>query len=273
MRGIENVSNKTVVLTGVTSGIGAEFLKMIADPKLNNTVLAVSRTAEEKLVGCASNIIPFNADITKKEDIDRIFDKAESLFGKIDIFYNNAGFPYIERFDYLDWDRMEHIYRGNTLGPVYMYTKYLNHLNGRPGHLAYTISCIGKMALPAYALYTSAKYGLMGFQEAIRLEMPPNMKLTCLNPPPTDTNFFLRGSDGVEVKKPWPVFPAKSIAKIMFKGMAAGKEEVYPWVWKVLGPFFLNLKFTQKIYWAIEKINMRHNLAAIDAAKAAKANK
>ena len=270
MRGIENVSNKTMVLTGTTSGIGAALLKLFADPKLNNTILAVSRTAEEKLAGYAPNVIPFNADTTKKESIDSIFEKAESLFDKIDIFYNNAGFPYIENFNYLDWERMEYIYNGNTLGPAYMYSKYLNHLNGRPGHLCYTISCIGKMALPGYALYTSAKFGLHGFQQAIRLEMPSNMKMTCLYPVGTDTNFFSAGSDGVEIKKPWPIQRPEYIAKCMFKGMVKGKKEIYPHLWTLLWPFMNNLGFARKIYWSMEQSKMRYNFEVIAAEKAKK---
>ena len=267
---LANVSNKKMVLTGTTSGIGAVLLKLFSDPKLNNTILAVSRTAEEKLKDYAPNVIPFNADITKKEGIDSIFAKAEELFDKIDIFYNNAGFPYIENYNYLNWERMEYIYNGNTLGPVYMYAKYLQHLNGRPGHLAYTISCIGKMALPGYALYTSAKFGLHGFQQAIRLEMPDNLKLTCLYPVGTDTNFFSAGSDGIEVKKPWPIQRPEYIAKLMFKGMAKGKKEIYPHAWVALWPIMNNFAFARNIFWGMERKKMVYNFEVLAAAKAKK---
>ena len=273
MKGIENISNKTMVLTGTTSGIGAVLLKLFSDPALNNTILAVSRSAEEKLAGYAPNVIPFNADIASKEGIDSIFAKAESLFEKIDIFYNNAGYPYIENFNYLDWDRMQYMYNGNVVGPAYMYTKYLNHLNGRKGHLAYTISFIGKMALPGYALYTSAKFGMHGFQQAIRLEMPDNMKLTCLYPVGTDTNFFSAGSDGIEIKKPWPIQKPEYIADLMVRGMAKGKKEIYPTVVHLLWPFLNNLPFTRKIFWAMEQSKMRYNFKVLAEAKKEKATK
>ena len=267
MKGIENISNKKMVLTGATSGIGYQLLKRFADPALNNTILAVSRSAEEKLKDFAPNVIPFNADISCKESIDSIFAKGEELFGKIDIFYNNAGYPYIENFNYLDWDRIQYMYNGNVVGPAYMYSKYYNHLNGREGHLAYTISFIGKMALPGYALYTSAKFGMHGFQQAIRLEMPKNMKMTCLYPVGTDTNFFSRGSDGVEIKKPWPIQKPEYIANCMVKGMAKGKKEVYPFVVTLLWPFLNNLGFTRKIFWAMEQKKMRYNFEVLAAAK------
>ena len=76
---LENISNKKMVLTGASSGIGAALLKIFADPKLNNTILAVSRTSEEKLKDYAPNVIPFNADISTQDGIDSIFAKAEEL--------------------------------------------------------------------------------------------------------------------------------------------------------------------------------------------------
>ncbi|MBR2048725.1 MAG: SDR family NAD(P)-dependent oxidoreductase [Oscillospiraceae bacterium] len=273
MKGIENISNKKIVLTGASSGIGYELLKLLADPALHNTILAVSRTSEQKLAGFAPNVIPFNADISSKDSIDGIFAKAESIFDKIDIFYNNAGFPYVENYNYLNWDRVEYIFKGNTLGPIYMYPKYLKHLNGRPGHLCYTISCIGKMALPGYALYTGAKFGLHGFQQAIRLELPDNLKLTCLYPVGTDTNFFAAGSDNVEIKKPWPIQKPEYIAKLMVKGMAENKKEIYPHAWRMLWPIMNNCGFARKIFWSMEQKKMRYNFEVLAAAKAKQTKK
>ena len=270
MRGIENISNKTMVLTGASSGIGYQLLKRFAAPELNNRILAVSRNAVKKLSDFAENVIPFDADITTKEGIESIFAKGEELFGKIDIFYNNAGFPYIENYNYLDWDRIQYMYNGNVVGPAYMYAMYLKHLDGRPGHLAYTISFIGKMALPGYALYTSAKFGMHGFQQAIRLEIPENMKLTCLYPVGTDTNFFSAGTDGVEIKKPFPIQKPEYIADCMVKGMAKGKKEIYPLVVHLLWPFLNNLPFTRKIFWAGEQKKMRYNFEVLAKAKAEK---
>jgi len=273
MRGIENISNKKIVLTGASKGIGYCLLKQLSDPKLNNTILAVSRTAEAALADYAPNVIPFNADICTKEGIESIFAKAESLFDKIDIFYNNAGFPYVENYNYINWDRLSYIFNGNTVGPIYMYALYLKHLNGRPGHLAYTISCIGKMALPGYALYTGAKFGLHGFQQAIRLELPENVKLTCLYPVGTDTNFFNAGSDGVPIKKPWPIQKPEYIADLMVKGLATGKKEIYPHLWRLLWPIMNNVGLARKMFWAMEGKKMVYNFEVIAAAKAKKESK
>jgi len=197
------IKNKKIVLTGASSGIGLEVMKLLAADG-SNTILAVARHIDG-LSRAASNIIPFAADVSNKEGIDSVFAKAEELFGTVDIFYANAGTPYFEEYDYEDWDRLSYIFELNTLGPAYTYVKYKHHLNGRPGHLVYTVSAIGEMAMPGFALYSASKFGLNGFQQGIRLEMPENMKMTCIYPVSTHTNFATVAGNGVPVDLPEPV--------------------------------------------------------------------
>ena len=267
MRGIQNISNKKIVLTGAASGIGLEVLKLLADPKYGNTILAVDLNASD-LDGFAPNVIPLKADITVKEQIDLIFEKAESMFKKIDIYYNNAGGPFYERYDYVDWERTRYLYDLNTIAPVYMYAKYLNHLNGRDGHLCYTISCISHVALPGYAHYVASKFGLRGFQQAIRLEKPKNMKLTCLYPVGTATRFFAadKSRAKIEHERCWPIQNPAKVAKKMVKGMAKGSKNIYPVFWCVFYPFFVVLPFTKRFYWWEEGRKFKRYIANAEAA-------
>lgn len=222
------ITNKNIVLTGASSGIGLEVLKLLAKGD-GNVILAPSRTAEEKLAGFAENVIPFNADTGTQAGVDAIFEKAEEVFEgeKIDIFYANAGFPYYEEFNYTDWERVKRIFDVNTLSPIYTYAKYKEHLKGRQGVLAYTVSAIGRMAMPGYALCSASKFALHGFQEAIRLEADKNLQITCLYPVATDTNFF-KVANEVEFEKPFPVQKSDIVARKMVEGIEKGKKFVSP---------------------------------------------
>ncbi len=247
------IRNKTIVLTGASSGIGLEVLRLfMKDP--GNTILAVSRRAEERLAGFPDNVIPFNMDVSSAEGVDAIFKKADEVFEgkKIDIFYANAGFPYYEEFNYTDWDRVKAMFDTNTLSPIYTYSKYIKHLDGRPGVLAMTISAIGQMAMPGYAIYSASKFGLQGFQEAIRLEKPKNLQLTCLYPIATDTNFF-NVANPVPFEKPFPVQKPEVVARKMVEGIEQGKPFVSP------SPLFAFAKVlmgvcppVRTVYWALE---------------------
>ena len=246
------INGKRIVLTGASSGIGLEVLKLLKEGP-DNQILAVSRHAVEKLTGFAPNVVPFDCDVSSPEGIEKLFDKAESMFEKIDIFYANAGFPYYERYDYMDWERVERMFRTNTFSPMYTFSRYLKHLNGRDGHLAITVSAIGQMAVPGYAIYSASKFATQGFQQAVRVEKPDNLKMTCLYPVATDTNFFVVAADGEKFEKPFPVQKPEVVARKMVAGIENGKKYVSPCflfaVSKVLMGVF---PFVREIYWKLE---------------------
>ncbi|MBO4379078.1 MAG: SDR family NAD(P)-dependent oxidoreductase, partial [Clostridia bacterium] len=173
-------------------------------------------------------VILFPCDLSTQEGVDALFAKAEEEFEKIDILICNAGAPYYERYDYEDWERIERIFRLNTFSCMYSYSKYLNHLGGRDGQLVYTISAMGEMALPGYALYASTKFAMKGFQEAIRVESPKNLRITCVYPVSTKTNFFKVGGDGHKMEQPFPVQTAEAVAKAVVRGVERGKKQIYP---------------------------------------------
>lgn len=249
---INLIENKNIVLTGASSGIGLEVLKILSRGK-GNRILAVSRKIES-LEGFAANVYPFSCDVSSAEGVDRIFEKAEEVLGNIDIFYANAGFPYFEEYNYTDWDRVKKIFDTNTLSPIYTYSKFLKHLDGRKGTLAYTISAMGRMAMPGYALYAASKFAMAGFQEAIRLEKPDNLKITCVYPVATKTNFFNVGGGGVKLKKPFPVQKASTVAKAAVRGIAKEIEQISPcFLFDVSQVLMGVIPPVKTLYWNLEK--------------------
>jgi len=251
------IRGKTVVITGASSGIGKEVLDRLADPEAGNKVLATSRTIE-KLKGYGSNVTLYNCDVSKKEGVDKLFEKAESMFDKVDLVIANAGAPYYEKFDYVDWDRIQNIFNLNTISPIYTYSKYLEHLNGREGHIAFTISAMGEMAIPGYALYTATKFAMKGFQEEIRLEAPKNIKITAVYPVSTATNFFNVGGNGIDVGRPFPVQKAELVAERMISGIDKAKKHIYPCrIWKPSKALMTVIPQVKSVYWGIEKNRLK----------------
>ena len=141
--------------------------------------------------------------------------------------------------------------------PIYSLQKYIEYLDGKPGHFAITVSAIGKMAIPGYALYSSSKFAMQGFQEGFRLEMPKNVKLTCLYPIATDTGFFKKAVEGQKDKvireKPFPVQKPTHVAKKMVKGLEKGKKSVNPSkLFSLAGVLFAICPPIKKFYWHLE---------------------
>ena len=245
------ITNKKIVLTGADSGIGFEVLKLLAAEKTNK-ILAVDINCK-KMNTLSDNVTTMVCDVSSKENVDLIFNKATELFGKIDIFYANAGYPYYELMDYEDWDRTARMFETNVYSPIYSYQKYVKHLNGTDGHFCITVSAIGKMAMPGFTTYSASKFAMEGFQQGIRFELPRNVKLTCLYPIATDTNFFATANK-VEFERPFPVQSPKVVAKKMVKGIEKNKKSVNPsFLFTLSGVLFTILPPVKKVYLALEK--------------------
>ena len=244
------IKGKTIVLTGANSGIGLEVFKLLYK---DNKMLCVDKNVDVLKKYESDNIFVMQQDVSSKEAVDEIFEVALEKLGSIDIFYANAGYPYYEEFNYVDWDRVARMFETNVYSPIYSYQKYRKYLNGRKGVFAITVSAIGTMAMPGFTVYSASKFAMQGFQEGLRLELPKNIQLTCLYPVATDTGFF-KAANEIEFKKPFPVQKPAVVAKKMVRGIEKHKKTVSPCALfgfaKVLMKFF---PCVRTMYWALEK--------------------
>ncbi len=249
------IKNKNIVLTGCNSGIGYEVLMLLL--KGDNKVLCVDRETYNLDKLKDDNAIVMKMDVGTQEGVDAVFARAEKEFDFIDIFYANAGYPYYEELNYVDWDRTKAMFDTNVFSPIYSYEKYREYLDGRDGIMAITVSAIGTMAMPGFTIYSSSKFAMHGFQQGLRLELPKNIQLTCLYPIATDTNFFYTANE-VKFYKPFPVQNPKHVAKCMVNGIEKGKKNVSP---SKLFDFAIQLmKFVpvvRTLYWGEELIKFK----------------
>lgn len=246
-----NLSNKNIILTGASSGIGQELLAKLC--KYDNTkIIAVARNTDNIPKG--RNIFPFSADLSKEKEVDRLFEYGEELFGTIDIFIANAGFAYLEELNEPDWQHIEKIYSLNTTSVIYSLLKFSSQDTEKPLQFACTLSAVAFVPLHGYALYCSSKAALHQFIESYRYEQKGNLTITAIYPVATKTAFFDHASGADNTPAPWPQQRVESVVKKIIRGIEKGKSRIYPsTLYRIFYPIGRAFPIFLKIYSSIEK--------------------
>ena len=243
------LENKRIVITGATSGIGLHLTKTLAEIK-GTQIIAVGRKIEN--IPNAPNIIPFRADVSKPEEVDKLFQFAVEKMDGIDVFFANAGFAYYEKLGASSWEHVESIFSTNVVSPIYSLTKMIELNQSSEFMVVITCSLIGKLPFPGFSLYTGTKFALDGFNSAMQYEMPANGHLMMVYPVATYTEFFNRAAENSNM--PWPHQHTSDVIKAVLKGIAANKKRVFPFplIRSVLylGNIF---PFFYKMYWNVQK--------------------
>jgi NAD(P)-dependent dehydrogenase (short-subunit alcohol dehydrogenase family) len=182
---------KSVFITGATRGIGRELTKQLT--ALGFTVFGTGR--DEQLLkalksetGCLGTV----ADLSDPAQAVSVYEQAKEALGPIDILINNAGLnnrkaPVVE----IELDDWELQYAVNLRAPFLLSREALKDMGARrSGHIINVVSTIAKTAQPNYSIYSTMKYGLMGFTKCLIKEAREvNVKVTAVYPGGTDTDF------------------------------------------------------------------------------------
>lgn len=169
-----SLSEKVVVITGASSGIG----KALALGALSEGAkVAVCARNEEKLkavfekVKDKDRLLLVAADVSKKEDCDKFVSAVLQQWSQIDWLVNNAGISMRALFDDTDVSVIESLMQINFWGSVYM-TKYaLPAIKKQKGGIVSISSIAGYRGLPGRTGYSASKFAMQGFFEALRTEL------------------------------------------------------------------------------------------------------
>lgn len=244
-----NIKDKRIVITGATSGIGLEVLKLLQCIE-GSKIIAVGRKIEN--IPNYPNVFTYKCDVSIPEEMDKLFKFSLDKMGGIDIFLANAGFGYYEVMNKANWNHIENIYRTNVISPFYTYQKMIE-LNGENEfYFLITASAVSFFAMPYYTLYSSTKFALNGFLDGIRFEKPKNAHIALIYPVATKTKFFKSSSISTQGKEVWPTQTPNTVAKAIIIGIRKNKKRIIPSpIFKMglfFGKFFPNMiGFTLKL--------------------------
>lgn len=189
--------NKTILITGASSGIG-EYIAYEAASQGANLILCARRLnrLNEVRLQCeklgSGQIIAQSLDISDPDSIDQTIEKLQSENIQVDVLINNAGFGHSEPFVNVDFQTVLDLFRVNVLGLMYMTQKLgIMMLDQGKGQIINVASLAGKVSTPNYATYGATKGAVISFSNALRMELKPhNIQVTTVNFGPVDTPFF-----------------------------------------------------------------------------------
>ncbi len=217
------LKGKNVVITGASSGIGLEILKLLIQNGCR--VVACARHIDGIQIE-SPELFLTACDVSKQDDVDALFAFAAEKLGGIDLFIANAGFAYYEKIEEPDWQHIESIIQTNFVSSVYSAEK-MKALHGKePFNFAVTASAMGLLSLPGYALYSGSKAAVRGFADAYRYELEKGQHFQVIYPVATKTKFFKRA--GEETPVPWPVQKPETVAERVIRGIEKDKKRIFP---------------------------------------------
>jgi len=185
----QNISGKTALITGGTTGIGRATAISLAAVGVNILIFGRHKEELEESLQAIRGVNPNGAyygivaDVAKQEDIERIFDTVDQKFDKLDILVNNAaiGHDGIESGDYKDWD---YLMSTNLTGYLACCHESIKRMKpNQSGHIINIGSLIAETTVSGRSVYAASKAGIQGFTEALRNEINPmNIKVSLIEP-------------------------------------------------------------------------------------------
>ena len=188
-------NNKTIWITGASSGIGEASAYQFAKEKAN---LILTATREDKLnevqqkciiLGAKCKVLPY--DLSDLENIDELTNKAIAAFGNIDVAFLNAGISQRSKTLETSFTVDEKIMAVNFFAPVKI-TKHLlpKMIKNGGGTIAVTSSISGKFGFPLRSAYASSKFAVYGFFETVHAEYyNDNIRVVMVCPGRIKTNI------------------------------------------------------------------------------------
>ncbi len=190
----QDFSDQVVVITGASGGVGAAAAEELAR-RGASVVLAARRAGPlgEVAARCGIRAHAVVADVTKRSDVQRLFDEAIARFGRIDVWINNVGRGIGRALLEITDADVDTMIGDNLKSALYGMQVVTPHLQARgTGAIVNVSSLLGRTPLPPRAAYAAAKAAMMSLSEAFRIELAgshPAVRVVVVYPGRIATDF------------------------------------------------------------------------------------
>ena len=192
----DQVRGKTAVVTGASKGIGYAIAHSLVRAGANVVISArhaeeveeAARKLNEEGGGRAVGVV---CDVRKHDDVRAMIARTVEEFGGVDVLVNNAGVGVFAPVGELPPEKWHQVIETNLNGVFYCCHEAVPHMKrGGGGWIINVASLAGKNPIPGGAAYNASKFGLVGFSEAMMLDLRPHdIRVSYIMPGSVSTYF------------------------------------------------------------------------------------
>jgi NADP-dependent 3-hydroxy acid dehydrogenase YdfG len=190
----ESLDGGTAVVTGASSGIGAESARALADAGADVVLAARSEDVIEELAAdiretTDAEALAVPTDVTEEAAVEALIDEAVDTFGSLDTLVNNAGVARGSDVEGMTTEEYRTMMAVNADGMFFATRASLPHLRESGGTLIFVGSFAGKFPRPFNPVYAATKFWTRGFAQSVSAQVGGDVGVTVINPSEVRTEF------------------------------------------------------------------------------------
>ncbi|XP_054167713.1 uncharacterized oxidoreductase MexAM1_META1p0182-like [Oppia nitens] len=193
-------TGKVALITGSSSGIGADIAELFAKSGANVVVTGRNADRVAKVAKQCTDVSPKQlkalqvvGDVNNEQDLNRLIETTVQTFGKLDILVNNVGFAHMADVDTEDYFQIfQNVLYTNLNSVVYLTHKCVEHLAKTNGNIINISSIASKISSRGSSPYHISKAALDMFTKCMAAELgPKRIRVNSVNPGAVVTNFVI----------------------------------------------------------------------------------
>lgn len=270
---LSELTGKTALVTGASSGLGADFARQLAAAGCN---LVITARREDRLNALKQELMSSHPEVSvdvivmdlgARHAAQQLHDEIVSWGRDVDILINNAGYGLFGWFLDRPWEALETMVQVNTVVPMELTHLFASRMASRGfGRILFVSSVAGFLATPTYAAYAAAKSNILLFGEAMNFELRDSgVSATVLCPGMTRTEFLDVSGQNATAAQRFMMAESPDVAKTGLTALVKGKASVVPgFMNKVM---VVSMKFVPRSWlkWCAYAIMRNDDVAHRDA--------
>jgi 3-oxoacyl-[acyl-carrier protein] reductase len=189
----KRLEGKVAIVTGASKGIGAGIAKEFAQ---EGAAVVVNYASDQKgadnvvkeITDNGGKAIAVHADVSKTDDVKKLFKETQNAFGRLDILVNNAGVFKSIPVEQISEEEFNRHFSINVLGTLLTTKESLSYFDESGGNIINMTSIVGEKPVPTYSIYSGTKGAIHSITNALSAELAPRkIRVNSIAPGAVDT--------------------------------------------------------------------------------------